>query len=83
VNIVEALCLSLGIPFERRPIDRTELAVADAICLAGTLMELGRVRRLESRVMPEASPVLDRLTDEFWACVRAERRHPAVVLTAV
>jgi len=83
VNIVEGLCGTLGIPFERRPIDRTELAIADAVCLAGTLSELVRVRRLEGRTMPESSPVLDRITEEYWACVHGQRRHPAVQLTPV
>lgn len=83
VNIVEALCGGLGIPFERRPIDRTELAIADAACLAGTLSELGRVRRLEGRTMPDSSPVLDRIAEEYWACVHGQRRHPSVQLTPV
>jgi branched-chain amino acid aminotransferase len=83
VNIVEALCGSLGIPFVRRPIDRTELMVADEVALAGTLMELGVVKRLDFRVMPTATPLLDRITDEYWACARGQRRHPAVQLTAV
>ena len=83
VNIVEALCGTLGIPFERRPIDRTELAIADAACLAGTLSELGRVRRLEGRTMPDSSPVLDRIAEEYWACIRGQRRHPAIQLTPV
>jgi branched-chain amino acid aminotransferase len=83
VNIVEALCRTLGIPFDRRPIDKTELMIADEICLAGTLMELGIVRRLESRAMPSASPVFDRVADEFWAILRGRKLHPAVKLTAV
>src|SRR5262245_24944627 len=83
VDIVEALCKTLGIDFLRRPIERTELAVADGVCLAGTLMELGRVRNLEGRPLPIASPVLERVADEFWACVRGEKRHPAIELTSV
>ncbi|HXY20403.1 MAG TPA: aminotransferase class IV [Gemmatimonadales bacterium] len=83
VNIVEALCGTLGIPFERRPIDRTELMVADEVALAGTLMELGVVKRLDFRAMPAATPVLGRITDEYWACVRGQKRHPAVQLTPV
>ena len=83
VNIVEALCQNLGIQFARRPIDRTELAVADEIGLVGTLMELGRVRSVESRPLPTETPILDRISDEFWAAVRGERAHPAVTLTAV
>jgi len=83
VNIVEGLCASLGIPFERRPIERTELAVSDGVCLAGTLMELGRVRKLEARTLPESMPILERIADEFWACVRGERPHLGVHLTPV
>jgi len=83
VNIVEALCGTLGIPFERRPIDRTELMVADEVALAGTLMELGVVKTLDFRAMPAATPVLGRITDEYWACVRGQKRHPAVQLTPV
>lgn len=83
VNIVEALCRSLDIRFERRPIDRTELLIADEIALAGTLMELGVVSRLECRRMPPSTPLLERVKDEYWACVRGERQHPAVQLTPV
>lgn len=83
VSIIEALCTKLGIPFEYRPIDRTELTVADELCLAGTLMELGRVRHLESRPLPTHAPILDSISDEFWAIVRGERTHPAVKLTSV
>jgi branched-chain amino acid aminotransferase len=83
VNIVETLCQRLGIAFERRPIDRTELTVADEICLAGTLMELGRVRNLESLPLPATTPILDRISDEFWGVVRGERTDPLVSLTPV
>ncbi len=83
VDTIEALCQSLQIPFERRPIDRTELGIAEGACLAGTLMELGRVRRIEARKLREHCPVLDRIEDEFWACVRGQRMHPAVRLTTV
>lgn len=83
VDIVEGLCESLGIGFERRPLDRSELLVSDEIALAGTLMELAVVKRIESRDMPEHSPVFDRLSNEYWACIRGERHHPAVRLTSV
>ncbi len=83
VNIVESLCKALGIPFERRPMDRTELMTADEIALAGTLMEIGVVRRLEGRTMPPDTPILDRIRDEFWACVRGLRTNDAVSLTPV
>lgn len=83
VNIIEALCGTLGIPFERRPIDRTELMVADEICLVGTLMELGVVRRIQDRDLPSVAPVLDRIADSFWGAVRGRAAHPSVRLTDV
>jgi len=83
VNILEALAKSLGISFERRPIDRSELQIADEMALAGTLMEMGVVRRIESRQLPASTPLFDRLRDEYWACVRMEKSHPAVKLTPV
>jgi len=83
INIVESLCGTLGIPFSRRPIERTELLVADEIALAGTLMELGVVNNFAGRKMPTKMPVLDRIIDEYWACARAKRSHPSVKLTPV
>jgi branched-chain amino acid aminotransferase len=83
INIIEALCNTLGIPFERRPIERTELVVADAVCLVGTLMELGRVTTIGEHQLRESSDLLEQVTDEFWAALRSVRPHPAVHLTTV
>jgi branched-chain amino acid aminotransferase len=83
VNLIEALCRSLDIPFVRRPLDRTELQVCDELGLVGTLMEIGIVRRLEHRDMPAHTPTLDRIADSFWACVRDGAEHQAFRLTPV
>jgi len=83
VCIIGRLCETLEIPFERRPVDRTELQVADEIALAGTLMELGIVSQVEQREMPARAPIFERIRDEYWACVRREREHASIVLTAV
>ncbi len=83
VNIIEGLCKTLNIPFERRPIDRTELAIADSICLVGTVMEIGRVKKLEARTLSITDPIFDAISNEFYACLRGHRIHPAVELTKV
>jgi branched-chain amino acid aminotransferase len=83
VDIVEALCASLDIPFERRPIERTELMVADAACLAGTVTELAMVRRVGTRSLPVSHPLFDRIIDTFYAGLRGRPAHPAMELTAV
>jgi hypothetical protein len=57
--------------------------VADELCLAGTLMEVGLVRRLDNRIMPSATPIFGRIADDFWATVRGQRSHSAVRMTSV
>jgi len=83
VQIVRALCRSLEIPFVERPIDRTELLIADEAAIVGTLAELVRIRRIDEHVLPETSPLLDAVADRFWAAVRASDPHPAVDLAIV
>lgn len=83
INIIQRLAHESGIPFERRPVERSELLVADEIALAGTLMELAIVRRLDTRAMPERTPVIDQLRAEFWACVRGVQNSPSVQMTPV
>ena len=82
VNIIESLCESLGLPFERRPIDRTELRIADELALTGTLTEVAIVQRFEDREMPDAR-VLSRLRDEYFACARGLKANPLMSLTPV
>jgi branched-chain amino acid aminotransferase len=53
VDLVGELCKSMGIPFERRPIERTELIIADEIAFAGTLVEVTPIRSLDGVPMPE------------------------------
>jgi branched-chain amino acid aminotransferase len=81
VDIVEALCETLDIPFVRRPIDRTELQVADELAIAGTLAEIVKVRRFEEFEMPRETPILDAISDRFWSAARQEDPHGAVDLT--
>jgi len=80
VNILESLCESLEIPFERRPIDRTELLIADELALAGTLAEVVVAQRFEDREMPEAR-LLSRLRDEYFARARGLKANPLMSLT--
>lgn len=83
VDTLEKLSADLAIPFERRPVDRTELYIAEEMCLAGTLAEMIPIRRVDSHVLPESTPILRALADEFWSCARATRSNSAVDLTPV
>lgn len=84
-SIVEALARDLGIPFERRPIERTELLVADEIASAGSLNDLVLVSSLDGLPLgPEAggeSSLLTRLRDRYLAAATGAEPHPAVPLS--
>lgn len=80
VDIIETLCGTLAIPFTRRPIEFTELAIADEACLAGTLAELVPVTSIDSMPLSGKSPVLDRIADAFWDTVRSVHTVPGIQL---
>ncbi len=80
VNITERISAALGIPFLRRPIDRSELYIADEICFAGTLLELAPVKCFEYRTLQVPGPVFKPITDAFWSAVRAEQRISGIEL---
>lgn len=82
VNILERLCIELEIQFVRRPIEVTELYLADEAFLAGTLAEVVPIRTFEDHVF-EGTPVIDVLANRFWETVRAVRSNPNVLLSTV
>lgn len=81
LDVVEELAHSLGITFVRRPIDRTELLVADEIALCGTLSELTPVKSMEGLPLPEKSLLLSALRDRFFDAVRGTNPHPFVEMS--
>lgn len=78
LDLVEKLAESLGIPFIRRPIDRTELLVADEIALCGTLAEVVCAKSIDSLSLAGDSPILRAIQDRYFAAVRGTHPHPAV-----
>jgi len=80
---VEALAESLGINFVRRPIDRTELLVADEIALCGTLSELTPVKSIAGQALPEKSPLLTSLQVRFFDAVRGVHPHPFIDMSVL
>ena len=82
-EIVKALCGSLEIEYVERPIERTELLVADELALAGTLAEIVPIRRVDDHTLPSERPILDAVADRFWDAVRAVDPHPAVDLSTI
>jgi branched-chain amino acid aminotransferase len=82
VDIVADLCKSMDIPFERRPIERTELLIADEIAFAGTLREITLIRSLDGKLMPE-SPILNAVAERYYNAVTGVDPHPSVDLSLI
>lgn len=80
VNIVEALAESLGFRFERRPIDRTELLIADELALCGTLVGLTPVESIEGTPLSAELPVMAALQQRYLDVVKGRVVHPFVEL---
>lgn len=80
LDVLESLCGSDGIPFERRPVDRTELLIADEMALVGTLAELTLVTAVDDFELPESAPLLNRLLDRYRDAVLGVDPHPDVRL---
>ncbi len=81
IDAIESLSHSLGIKFVRRPIERTELLVAEEIGLAGTLAELTIVKSIEGLPLAERSPVLHALQARYMDAVRGVTPHPSVEMS--
>ena len=78
VDIVEALAGDLDIPFERRPIDRTELYTCDEIALAGTLAEIIQVESVDEHECSNKTDLLRQLADAYWDAVTGVKPHASV-----
>ena len=80
LDVIESLAESLEIVFERRPVDRTELYVADEVGLVGTLAELTPVIAVDGRAPFGVSSTLLSLSARYLAAVRGTELHPSVEL---
>ncbi|MBL8551486.1 MAG: aminotransferase class IV [Hyphomonadaceae bacterium] len=80
VDILEALAQDLGIPFQRRPIDRTELIIADEMAVTGTMNDIIPIASLDGMAFGPQS-VLKRLSDRYFAACEGRAPHPAADLS--
>jgi branched-chain amino acid aminotransferase len=76
VDIAEALARDMGIPFERRPVDRTELYIAEEMALAGTLAELTPVQSIDGYKLESRRDLLVKLAQRYHLAVTGIEPHP-------
>ncbi|MGV0026593.1 aminotransferase class IV [Phormidesmis priestleyi] len=82
IDIVEELCKSMGLSFERRPIDRTELIIADEMALVGTLAEVTPIRSVDGRAFGEM-PIVNAIAERYLAAASGINPHPAVDFSTI
>jgi len=61
------LAQAMGIPTLERPVDKTELFVADEVFLSGTAAKVTPVRRIETTDLPVERPIMERLRERLTA----------------
>lgn len=59
----------IGIDLIERPIDKSELFIADEVFLSGTAAKVTPVRQIETYVMPTHRPITEQLRDKLNAIV--------------
>lgn len=82
VAAVEQVCAELGVPFERRPVERTELLVADECALAGTISELTLVDEVDGHRFA-LDGVLARVRAHYLRVMRGVETLPGVTMVEV
>ena len=78
LEIVEELAATMGIDVVRRPIERSELLIANELGLTGTLSEITLVRSVDETALPADAPILSELARRYRQAARGVEPHPAV-----
>lgn len=64
---VLTIAKDLGIPVIERPIDKSELFIADEVFLSGTAAKVTPVRRIENYELSSVRPITEKLRDKLTA----------------
>lgn len=77
VDVIAEVCEALSIPFERRPIERSELLIADELGIAGTISELTLASDIDGYAK-RADGLLARVREHYVKAMRREVQLPGV-----
>lgn len=81
VDILEIMAREMSIPFERRPIERTELYIADELAMTGTLTEITQILSVDGNTCTGRTDLLGALQKRYRHAVAGVDPHPAVDLS--
>jgi branched-chain amino acid aminotransferase len=68
------MATDLGIKVTERPVDKSELLIADEVFLCGTAAKITPVKRIENYQLPESKPITEKLRAKLTAIT--ENRDP-------
>lgn len=68
------LCKDLGIKTVERPVDKSELFIADEAFLSGTAAKITPIKRIENYELPKTRPITEKLREKLIAIT--ENRDP-------
>jgi branched-chain amino acid aminotransferase len=71
---VLTIAKDLGIEIIERPVDKTELLIADEVFLSGTAAKITPVKRIENYHLPAQKPITEKLREKLTAIT--ENRDP-------
>jgi branched-chain amino acid aminotransferase len=71
---VLTIARNLGLPVIERPVDKSELFIADEVFLCGTAAKITPVRQIENYKLPQTRPITDQLKATLTAIT--ENREP-------
>jgi branched-chain amino acid aminotransferase len=83
VDCVESIADSMQVEFMRRPLDRTELLIADEICICGSLAEMVPVKSIDGFDIDPDGPILNRLRSRFSEIVHGDAEHEGIAISPV
>jgi branched-chain amino acid aminotransferase len=71
---VVTLAKDLGLEVVERPVDKSELFIADEVFLSGTAAKITPVKKIENYHLPKSKPITEKLRDKLTAIT--ENRDP-------
>ncbi len=77
------IAANLKIECVQRPVDKTELMIADEVFLSGTAAKITPIRRIESTVLKTERPIMKKLRDKLTAITEGKDHEYADWITRV
>lgn len=72
LEVVRGIAAEMGLELERRPVERTELYIADELALCGTMAEIQPITAVDEFELPAESPIVTELLRRYLAWTRGE-----------